>query len=488
VSEVPEGWIKVSIAEINDYSGTSVDPSRYPDLSYELYSVPSFPTKKPELVAGKEVGSTKQRVVPNDILLCKINPRINRVWRVAATQRAEQIASSEWIVVRQPLIDARFLQHQFAAASFRERLCAEVSGVGGSLTRAQPKKVASYEVVLAPAAEQERIAHKLDELLAQVDTLKARIDAIPVLLKRFRQSVLASAVSGRLSEDWRTHERKNASDGKQLHALLRHNHELAGGHARGNASDPSDEAHDLSAADIPLQWDIATMRDVCEPGRPITYGILKPGPELEEGVPYIRVADFPGNKLQMDGIRKTSKEIDLLFKRARLRTGDLLLSIRGSVGRLIKIPKELDGANITQDTARLSISPAMCTDYVYWALLAESTQRRMRAATRGVAVRGINIGDVRALQIPLPSKEEQTEIVHRIEQLFAFADQLEAKVATAKQRIHTLTQSILAKAFRGELVPQDPNDEPASVLLERIRAQRAATPKTRRGRKPVSST
>ncbi|SIQ10669.1 type I restriction enzyme, S subunit [Pseudomonas flexibilis] len=86
----------------------------------------------------------------------------------------------------------------------------------------------------------------------------------------------------------------------------------------------------------------------------------------------------------------------------------------------------------------------------------------------------------------LPPLAEQTEIVRRVEQLFAFADQLEAKVATAQARIDRLTQSILAKAFRGELVPQDPNDEPASVLLERIQAQRAAAPKARRGRKATA--
>ena len=87
------------------------------------------------------------------------------------------------------------------------------------------------------------------------------------------------------------------------------------------------------------------------------------------------------------------------------------------------------------------------------------------------------------MDIACPSLAEQTEIVRRVEQLFAFADQLEAKVASAKSRIDHLTQSILAKAFRGELVPQDPNDEPASVLLERIQAQRAAAPKAKRGRK-----
>lgn len=95
----------------------------------------------------------------------------------------------------------------------------------------------------------------------------------------------------------------------------------------------------------------------------------------------------------------------------------------------------------------------------------------------------ISLSQCRNFLFPVPSIEEQTEIVRRVEQLFAFADQLEAKVASAKSRIDHLTQSILAKAFRGELVAQDPNDEPASLLLERIQAQRAAAPKAKRGRK-----
>ncbi|OCX12313.1 restriction endonuclease subunit S [Stutzerimonas xanthomarina] len=92
-------------------------------------------------------------------------------------------------------------------------------------------------------------------------------------------------------------------------------------------------------------------------------------------------------------------------------------------------------------------------------------------------------GALLSLPIQVPPYQEQTEIVRRVEQLFAFADQLEAKVASAKSRIDLLTQSILAKAFRGELVPQNPDDEPASMLLERIKAQRAAAPKAKRGRK-----
>ncbi|NTV10606.1 MAG: hypothetical protein HGA47_07505 [Zoogloea sp.] len=243
----------------------------------------------------------------------------------------------------------------------------------------------------------------------------------------------------------------------------------------------------MSEEMFPDCWELLTLRDVVEPGRPITYGILKPGPELVAGVPYIRVADFPGDCLNLASIRKTSFEMDETFRRSRLRPGDLLLSIRGTVGRVVVIPEELNGANITQDSARLSIQSVLNSCYILWCLRSPIAQERMKGATKGVAVRGVNIGDVRALQIPLPSREEQTEIVRRVEILFAFADRLEARLAAARKQVGQLTPALLAKAFRGELVPQDPADEPASELLKRLASQREAAPKARRGRKAAAA-
>ena len=212
---------------------------------------------------------------------------------------------------------------------------------------------------------------------------------------------------------------------------------------------------------------LVELRDAVEPGRPITYGILKPGPELDEGIPYVRVADFPNDQLNLATVRRTSTAIDAEFKRSRLQPLDILLSIRGTVGRVALVPDALSGANITQDTARLSIQSAMNVHFVEWYLRSRVAQTCMQLAMKGVAVRGINIGDVRALQIPVPSRDEQDEIVRRVSKLMQFAATLEHRIAAVTLRTASLPAACLAKAFRGDLVPQDPNDEPVQVLLDR---------------------
>ena len=338
------------------------------------------------------------------------------------------------------------------------------------------------DIQLPPLAEQKRIADKLEAVLGRVDACRARLDRVPALLKRFRQSVLSAATSGKLTEEWRE-ENPTLCDASDLANTIRKSHEAAGGHKTGNAASPSEDVHDLVPEMFPEGWHVMTLREVVSPDRPITYGILMPGPELKKGIPYVRVADFPNNRLNLATIRNTSVEMDEKFKRSRLREGDLLLSIRGTVGRMVVIPRELEAANITQDTARLTIQPVMSSTYVLWYLKSMMAQTRMQAATKGVAVRGINIGDVRALQIPLPTLPEQQQIVRRVEALFAMADRIEARLATAQKTVERLTPATLAKAFRGELVPQDPNDEPASKLLERLRSIGPTAPAGRGRRK-----
>jgi type I restriction enzyme S subunit len=164
---LPENWVEAGFGELNQFESRTLNPSQFGDEVFELYSVPAFSTRKPESVIGREIGSTKQLVEPGDVLVCKINPRINRVWQVLSRETSRQIASSEWIVMRSPELHAAYLRYYFLSPAFRGLICEGVTGVGGSFTRAQPKRVASFSVPLAPLNEQKRIADKLDTLLVR---------------------------------------------------------------------------------------------------------------------------------------------------------------------------------------------------------------------------------------------------------------------------------------------------------------------------------
>ena len=157
----------------------------------------------------------------------------------------------------------------------------------------------------------------------------------------------------------------------------------------------------------PHKLPIEPLAALIEKDRPITYGILKPGVDTVDGIPYIKVMDMRDGKILENQLKRTSLDIDAEYKRSKLKAGDILLSIRGHVGRLAKVPKGLDGANITQDTARLSISSNCESLFILQALAMPAVQRHMAIFTRGAAIKGINLKDVREIPLPVPSISAQ---------------------------------------------------------------------------------
>jgi type I restriction enzyme S subunit len=446
MNSIPNSWIQTAIADLNEFNGKTIDPSTCASEVFELYSVPAFPSRTSELLSGGEIGSTKQTVSEGDVLVCKINPRINRVWLVGPACNRRQIASSEWIVVRAPNFDARYLRHYFSSPSFRELICDGVTGVGGSLTRAQPKRVAKFPVPVAPLSEQARIADKLDALLVRVEACRTRLDRVPALLKRFRQSVLSAAVSGQLTAEWRT------GQSPQTVSL-------------------SAEAleSDLNLV-VPNSWCIVQAQDTVEPDASIVYGIVQPGPKLTGGVPYVQITDIVDGRIQLEDLSFTSAEIAKSYRRSSIRTGDVLLGIIRAT-KVAVVPDQLEGANISRSVARLRPRKGLLPQFLAIALEAPAVQNWLRAQHRGMDMPVLNLSEVRLAPIPVAPLPEQAEIVRRVESLFTLADSLEAKYQAARAQIERLTPALLAKAFRGELVPQDPNDEPADSLLARLRAR-----------------
>lgn len=313
--------------------------------------------------------------------------------------------------------------------------------------------VYNLEVGLPPLLEQTRIAAKLDELLAQVDTLKACIDGIPALLKRFRQSVLAAAVSGRLTEEWRTKstpEKDGSLDDSWKAFRI--------------AQLAANEKYSLAIGPFGSNLKVSDYKD---DGKPLVF------------VRDIRSECFSNEKAKFITYDKFNE-----LKAHQISPEDLLITKMGDPpGDVAIYPKNAQNAVITADCIKFKPDTSkITTKFAYFYMKSELFRQKVQEISAGVAQQKVSLGNFKEILLLVPSLEEQTEIVRRVEQLFAFADQLEARVKASQARIDRLTQSILAKAFRGELVPQDPNDEPASVLLERIKAQRAAAPKAKRGR------
>lgn len=343
--------------------------------------------------------------------------------------------------------------------SFGGEILSACSKDGTTVQSIDSEKLEAFAFPLPPLAEQTRIAAKLDELLAQVDTLKARIDGIPALLKRFRQSVLAAAVSGRLTEEWRMRrEGKRESEGE--------------------------------AGFSPGSW-LVTKLDQCVQAQ---NGKAFPSADYREaGVRLIR----PGN-LHVSGHIVWTESNTVCLDEAYLegndryvvRAGDIVMNLTAQslkddfLGRVCVYAGDAPALlNQRQCVFVFEDDAPLVKGYLFWYFRSPQFRAFVETLDSGSLIKHMYTKQLSGHEIAVPTIEEQTEIVRRVEQLFAFADQLEAKVNEARTRIDRLTQSILAKAFRGELVPQDPNDEPASRLLERIQAQRTNAPKARQRRK-----
>ncbi len=312
------------------------------------------------------------------------------------------------------------------------------ASVGIAVANVNAKSLAALPVPIAPLAEQRRIADKLDTVLTRVDALNDRLARLAPMLKRFRQSVLAAATSGRLTEDFWT---------PKFHSL-------------GEVCEKiTDGEHST-------------------PKRQIYGRYLISARNVRDGYIDLSKVDFVGED-----------EFSRLRKRCDPNIGDVLLSCSGSVGRCALVDKD-DSYVMVRSAALIRPKKEMLhSKYLLYVLQSPKLQLEIEESTKSTAQANIFLGPIKRLSIPLVSLEQQTEIVRRVEILFAYADRLEARLQTARTAADRLTPALLAKAFRGELVPQDLNDEPASELLRRLRETRAAEApaKKARGRKAAAA-
>jgi type I restriction enzyme S subunit len=317
------------------------------------------------------------------VILSSIGARCGKCFHVEG--RWSSLANTQVILPDPKQANSKFLWFQLNNESRWPR-----QGLAQPFIR--PSDVRSHRVYLPPLAEQQRIA----SILERTEAIRTKRRAVLAHLDTLTQALFFDRFG-----------------------------------------DPIQNPHGFAAQ---------TMIDIVDPQRPISYGILMPGPEQTEGVKYVRVVDMKDGGIALPGIRRTTEAISNEFRRSLLKSGDLLMSIRGHVGRLAIVPPELDGANITQDTARLAIRGASPV-FVRECLRTPGFQRWLEKHTKGVAVRGINLGDVKQMPIIIPPREAQECFASEV----AAVEKLKAAHRASLKQMDALFASLQHRAFRGEL-------------------------------------
>ena len=384
----------------------------------------------------------KGHIQKSDILIVKDGATTGKTAFIDETFPFDNAVVNEHVFVcrTSPLVESKFVFRYLMSKEGQERILENFQGSaqGGINLSFAP----NTEVVLAPLNEQRRIVAKLEKLLQKVDACKERLDKIPAILKLFRQSVLAAACSGQLTEDWRN-------------------------------------SRELDA------WQDVILNDVIE-GKPKNGYSAKP---VKHETPYrvLTLTATTSGKFDPRYFKYFDKFIPI-DSSLWLQPNDLLIQ-RGNTMEYVGVPAIYDGPPnhfIYPDLMmRCRANNRVTPKFLYLALSWEKTRTYLRKRATGTAGSMPKINQQVLLTVPisLPSLMEQEEIVHRVEALFKIADQIERRYKKARAFVDKLTQSILAKAFRGELVPQDPNDEPASELLRRIKEEKTNTETKAKSRK-----
>ncbi len=445
-TSLPGGWETVPLLELGDLirgvtykkQDASIEPFTDSIPILRANNIQNGNLDQEELVhIPRNLVLDIQLITKGDILIATSSGSISVVGKAARAQNDTNTAFGAFcgLIRPRPEISSRYLGHYFGSQGYRQRASAMARGV--NINNLKKAHFESLSVNLPPLNEQRRIADKLDTTLTAVEACKQKLNNAAETIQRFRQSVLAAAVSGGLTKNQNQFTEKQISD---VCTVVRGASPRPAGDPRYFTDDPE------------IPW--------------ITVGELTKDEEK-----YLeRTKTF---------LTEEGKE------RSRLINEKTLLLTNS--GATLGVPKiTLISGCINDGSVALEGLDEPLKSYLYYVL--KSKTQELRNIKQGAAQPNLNTTIVKNIRFSCPDdKEGQTEAINKIETLFELADLIEKQIVQAKSQIDAIRNSVLDKAFRGELVPQDPNDEPASVLLERIKALReteAAAKKTaKRGRK-----
>jgi len=435
--ELPKGWVETDIDTVTSRitNGSSLkqeeesNEGTYPISRIETIWNETIDLTRVKYVTPSQQEIEKFKILKGDVLFSHINSD-KHLGKTAVFNLDEVVIHGINLLLLRTVHQFDGYYFNYLLRHYRySGLFIEAAQRSVNQSSINQKKLKTFKVPLPPLAEQQRIVAKLDTLFGHLENVKSRLENIPTLLKNFRQAVLTQAVTGKLTEQWR--------EGKEL-----------------------EEWEEKSSSEI---FDFITSGSR---GWAQYYSPM--GKQLFVRITNMSYSSYHLNleheKLQFLELPNSSEG-----KRTLLKERDVLISITADIGMIALIPKDFKyEAYVNQHVCLARPNKTINEMYLVNFLMSKKGFGQLEQKKRGATKVGLTLGDIKNLKIDTPPLPEQTEIVRRVESLFAKADAIEAQYNSLKQKIDNLPQALLAKAFKGELVEQLPTDGDAKALLAEI--------------------
>ena len=487
MSELPKGWVTARLGDLIVPRGDKANPTRLPDMPFiGLEDVEANTGRVLTMQTTSGLKSSVSLFMEGDLLYGRLRPYLNKV--VIATFSGA--ASAEFIILPPVAnFEQKYLQHILMSPSF-----IHFNGMRstGDRPRISFDAIADYEFPVPPSPEQRRIIAKIDNLTAKSKRARDHLDHIPRLVEQYKQAVLTAAFRGDLTRKWRSENAPSISASEYImrrqrvardtsHASNKGRDEKSAQLIKDCPIEARNVAADTTESLLPNGW--------CWTQLGVVFGVYVGATPSRKNDAYWsgRINWVSSGEVAFCRIKKTSETISIEgLRNASTRVhppGTVLLGMIGEgktrgQAAIIDIP-----ACNNQNCAAIRVSEAdYSADYIYYYLMRVYEETRLVGT--GNNQPALNKERVQKLTIPLAPPDEAMVVAQSVSSIFAWIDRLASEATSARKLIDKFEQTIRANALRGALVPQDPNDEPASVILDRIRAERAETPKIKRGRKP----
>lgn len=495
---LPSGWIMAPLSEfaaINPPLGRCIinDDIQVTFVPMRAVEAEGGGMARPEARSYREVKKGYTAFLSSDVIMAKITPCMEngKIAVVPEVPGDVCFGSTEFHVVRaekgiQPRWISQFLlQHEVRRAAQRQM----TGGVGQM--RVPAAFLESLSLPVPPSAEQSRIADALDELFSDLDAGVTALERVLEKLKLYRASVLKAAVEGTLTAEWRSKNFQTEPASELLKRILVER--------RRRWEEDQLAKFKVKGQEPPKDWKIKYKEPLapdiaCLPSLPEDWTWCS-GDQLfwfitsgsrgwakyytDKGSLFIRMGnlDHGSIKLDLTEIQRVSPPPSAEGLRTQVEQKDILISITADVGMVALVPDDIEEAYINQHVALARPAIPDTGPLMAWYLAGPSGQKRLKDLQRGATKVGLGLDDIRNVVIPLPPVAEQEAIIEAVEDQLSVIDHLEAELEAKLKTSQSLCQSILNHAFTGQLVPQDPKDEPVSELLKRIAEERAARAK-----------